>query len=675
MAPSPDKSSKLGKFAGRSLARYMRFVQRSSSVIFDPPDMHVTAKANHPFIFAMWHGQFVMMPTLDQGEFPVSAIVARHQDAEIIGEMLQEFNMRIVRGAGAGNRKRDRGGVYALRTALKVLREGSTFAMTADVPPGPARRAGEGIVTLARLSGRPIVPFAVATSKFIAFPTWSRMTLNLPFSKMAYVLGDPVWVPAELTPEEVEGYRAQVEAGLNRVTNRAYALVGGNIKRVTPPNVHDGSIPPVGFALKAYRGITSLFGAVAPLFLSVRVRQGKEDSSRMRERYGEASVARPEGPLVWFHAASVGETNAILPLIERLTSMRPDLRVLLTTGTVTSAALASRRLGDRAIHQFVPLDVPSYVKPFFDHWKPDLVVFTESEIWPNLIIEAEQRKVPVALVNARMSGRSLTRWRRARSLSRPLFARFDIVLAQNEKLGRAFSELGAREVLSPGNLKIDSPPPPVDAIELERLRQALAGRRVLVAASTHEGEDEIVAEAHRQLARTVTGVCTIIAPRHPERGAAIAELLKSRGFSVAKRSTGALPDQSTDIYIADTIGELGTLFALAPVVFMGGSLVEHGGQNPIEPIGHGAAVLTGPHWENFRDFYRVLMRLGGARQIATADELATTVASLMADDAELAKMRAGAKTSMQQLAGALDRTAEVLLSRLPPAGPGVRRAS
>jgi 3-deoxy-D-manno-octulosonic-acid transferase len=657
MAFSPEKKSNLAKFAGGALARYMRFVQRSSSVIFDPPGIRELANANHPFIFAMWHGQFVMMPTLHEGEFPVSAIVARHRDAEVLGEMLQEFDMRIVRGAGAGNRKRDRGGAYALRTALKILRDGSTFAMTADVPPGPARRAGEGIVTLARMSGRPIVPLAVATSKFIAFPTWSRMTLNLPFSKMAYVLGEPIWVPSSLTPEELEKVRLQVEAGLNRVTTRAYALTGGNIRRVTPPNVHDGSIPPVGFALKAYRGITSLFGVVAPLFLSIRTRQGKEDPARRSERYGETNVPRPEGPLVWFHAASVGETNSILPLIERLTSMRPDLSVLLTTGTVTSAALASRRLGNRAIHQFVPLDVPKYVERFIGHWQPDLAVFTESEIWPNLIVEAAARDIPVALINARMSGRSFVRWRRLRSISRPLFARFDIVLAQNEKLGRSLSDLGARQVLSPGNLKIDAPPPPVDAIELERLKRALGDRPLFVAASTHPGEEEIVADAHRQLARAVPGACTIIAPRHPERGTGIAELLRARGFAVAQRSQGALPDASTDIYIADTIGELGTLFALAPVAFMGGSLVQHGGQNPIEPIGHGAAVLTGPYWENFRDFYRVLVRLGGATQISTADELAKTVATLMTDEAELGKMRAGATKAMQSLSGALDRTA------------------
>lgn len=675
MALSPEKKSNLAKFAGGALARYMRFVQRSSSVVYDPANMRDIASANHPYIFAMWHGQFIMMPTLHIGAFPVSAIVARHRDAEVISEMLQEFDMTIVRGAGAGTRKRDRGGAAALRSALKILRDGSTFAMTADVPPGPARRAGEGIVTLARLSGRPIVPFAVATSRFIALPTWSRMTINLPFSKMAYVLGEPVWIPANAGPEELERLRLQVDTGLNRVTEKAYALAGGNIARVTPPNARDGGIPPVGFALRAYRATTSLFVLAAPVFLSVRVRQGKEDPTRRSERLGETSIRRPEGPLVWFHAASVGEANSILPLIERLTSLRPDVRVLLTTGTVTSAALAARRLGDRAIHQFVPLDVPKYVKRFLDHWQPDLSVFTESEIWPNLIVEAAERHIPIALVNARMSGRSLRRWRRARFISRPLFARFDIVLAQNEKLGRAFSDLGAREVLAPGNLKIDAPPPPVDAIELERLKRALGERPLFVAASTHPGEEEILAEAHRQLAHAVPGACTIIAPRHPERGTGLAGLLKARGFGVAQRSAGELPDAATDIYIADTIGELGTLFALAPVAFMGGSLVERGGQNPIEPIGHGAAVLTGPHWENFRDFYRVLLRHQGAKQVATADEIANAVALLMTDPAELGRMRAGAKTAMQSLSGALDRTAEALLSRIPSAGSGVRRAS
>jgi 3-deoxy-D-manno-octulosonic-acid transferase len=265
-------------------------------------------------------------------------------------------------------------------------------------------------------------------------------------------------------------------------------------------------------------------------------------------------------------------------------------------------------------------------------------------------------------------------WKRSGDLARQLFSRFDLVLAQNERLALSFTGLGVRKSIAAGNLKIDAPPPPVDMVEFDRLRAELAGRPVMVVASTHEGEEEIVAVAHRRLARDIPGICTIIAPRHPERGTGIAEMVKGHGFSVAQRSAGELPGPRTDIYIADTIGELGTLYALTPVAFIGGSLVEHGGQNPIEAIGHGAAVLTGPHRRNFRDAYRALIRHGGAKEVKTADELAEAAKVLISNEAELARMRTGAATALQSLSGALERTAVSLLSLLPPS-EGVRRAS
>ncbi|HRO05005.1 MAG TPA: 3-deoxy-D-manno-octulosonic acid transferase, partial [Terricaulis sp.] len=340
-------------------------------------------------------------------------------------------------------------------------------------------------------------------------------------------------------------------------------------------------------------------------------------------------LPRPEGSLAWFHAASVGETNAVLPVIERMLAERPDLNVLLTTGTLTSAALAKRRLPPRALHQFVVLDVPKYVQAFLDHWKPDLAVFAESEIWPNLIIETSRAGVPLALVNARMSARSAKRWARFGSVARPLFSRFDMILAQSEPVGRLIDNLGARHVEVLGNLKIDAPPPLVDAAALESLTRALSGRPVFVAASTHDPEEESVAKAHEIVAKRIPNVCTIIAPRHPERGKAIADMLAARGLKVARRSLGELPDAATDIYVADTIGELGTLYALTKVAFVGGSLIARGGQNPIEAIGHGAAVLTGPHWTNFRDFYRALIRHKGVREVASPDELAQAVSLLL----------------------------------------------
>lgn len=654
----------------------MRWVHRSSTVVLDPPDARERIDAHHPFILAMWHGQFMMMPTLHIGAHRVTAIVARHGDAEVLGEMLPQFNIECVRGAGAAGRAKDRGGSYALRTAVRLLKDGATFSMTADVPPGPARRAGSGIVTIARLSGRPILPLAVATSRFYAFNSWSRMTINLPYSKLAYVIGDPIWVPGDADEETIERYRKEVEAALNAVTERAYRLCGGNIARATPAVTDGVTVPPapLGWLVSAYRTATSLLRPAAPAMLRARERQGKENPKRLSERFGVGSMPRPDGPLMWLHAASVGETNAILPLIERLAA-KQDLNILLTTGTTTSAGLAAQRLGPKALHQYIPLDVPEYVRAFLDHWRPDLAVFTESEIWPNLIIETAERKIPLALVNGRMSGRSFDRWRRLSAFSRPLFSRFDVILAQNAKLARMFGELGAQKVLAVGNLKIDAPPPPVDVGELERLRGALNGRPVLVAASTHEGEEEIVAAAHRILARKIDGICTIIAPRHPERGTAIAEHLKSLGYGVAQRSLGQLPGERTDIYIADTIGELGTLYALTAVAFIGGSLIDRGGQNPIEAIGHGAAVLTGTHWANFRDFYRALLRHKGVLEVANADELAAAAAALISNEAELQKMRSGAKAALLTLSGALDRTAEALAAFLPKPGTGVRRAS
>ena len=676
MALSPQQKIRLSKLTGRGIARLIRLVRRTSSVAFAPPDAPAVLASHHPAIVATWHGQFMMLAAERPRHVKYAAMVARHGDAELIGEALALQGVELIRGAGAGARLKDRGGAHALRAALNALEDGKSIVMTADVPPGPARIAGTGIVTLARLSGRPIVPAAVASSRYKSLDTWSRMTINLPYSKLAYVVGAPIFVARDLSEAQVEAKRREVEDALNGITLRAYALAGADPKRATPPGRADPNAQPAtpGIGLKTYRTITNLLRPAAPLMLKARERAGKEDAGRRSERFGVAGAKRPEGPLVWVHAASVGETNAVLPLVERLGEERPDLAFLLTTGTLTSATIASRRLGKEAIHQFVPLDVPEYTRRFLDHWRPDLAVFTESEIWPNLILETAARSIPLTLVNARMSSKSYGRWKRRPGMSQPIFNRFALVVAQNEKLGRRFGDLGARNVIVAGNLKIDAPPPPANAGDIERLRGALAGRPVLLAASTHDGEEMRMAQAHRLIAAKVLGLCTIIAPRHPDRGRAIAEQLQAKGFRIARRSSGQLPAADTDIYIADTIGELGTLYTLAPVAFIGGSLVERGGQNPIEAVRVGSAVLTGPHWDNFRDSYRALLRHKGAIEVRNADELAKTAIALLSDAEALGRMRDGGAQALLVLGGALERTLEALMGYLPP-DAGLRRAS
>ena len=388
-------------------------------------------------------------------------------------------------------------------------------------------------------------------------------------------------------------------------------------------------------------------------------------SLRRNERLGQPRVKRPAGRLAWFHAASVGETNAILPLMAALARERPTLSFLLTTGTVTSAKLAADRLGPRAIHQYAPLDVPQYVASFLDHWRPDLGVFTESEIWPNLILESSARGIPLALINARMTKRSFRRWRRNPGLAHPLFSRFAMVLAQNEALAGRFATLGAPSIVSAGNLKVDSPPPPVRPIWKPRgrpwhFRASPVHRRQH--ARRRGGHHR--RRAHRAGAGPA-GLCAIIAPRHPERGAAITQMLKARGLRVAQRSLGQLPDRHTQAYVADTIGELGLLYALAPVAFIGGSLVDRGGQNPIEAVRQGAAVLTGPHWQNFADAYQVLIEKGGAIEVRSAEEIAAAARDLYCNETKLAGMRTRANSALATISGALPRTVEALLKFLP----------
>lgn len=417
--------------------------------------------------------------------------------------------------------------------------------------------------------------------------------------------------------------------------------------------------------LTAYRTLTWLARPIAPLILRLREKKGKEDPARRGERLGQASIGRPRGIVAWVHAASVGETSAVLPVIARLIERRPDLTVLLTTGTMTSAQFAAARLPERTLHQYVPLDSPRLVASFLDHWQPALGIFTEQEIWPNLVVEAGRRRIPLALVNARMSDASFARWQRRSGLAEALFSRFSVVLAQNEDLAQRFQRLGAPRAIAAGNLKIDAPAPRVDADALAALEQALAGRPRYVAASTHDGEELVLGETHRELQARFPGLVTIIAPRHPERGAAIAQTLAALGLVATRRSEGHLPGPDTQVYIADTIGELGTLYASAPVAFVGGSLIRHGGQNPIEAVRLGAVVVSGSSTYNFTDAYTALIAADGAVIVDSPADLASAIAELLTDPQRRDAMRTGSTRALLALSGALDRTVSALLPNLP----------
>ncbi len=410
--------------------------------------------------------------------------------------------------------------------------------------------------------------------------------------------------------------------------------------------------------LSTYRTATSGLMLLAPALVSWRKRQNKEDPQRLGERSGVASRARPHGPLVWLHGASVGESIALLPLVDALRAR--DLQIVLTTGTVTSANLMETRLPPGAIHQYAPLDVPQFVRRFLDHWRPNLVLFAESELWPNILMETADRRIPIALVNARLSERSAERWKKLPSTIASLLRRIDVTLAQTPDDASRFINLGAPRVFNAGNLKYDVPALPCDPLELSNIKTRIGGRPAWVAASTHEGEEEIVVGVHQRLAQRWKGLVTIIVPRHPERGESIAAMAASRGLSVQLRSRGETIGEQGGIYVADTIGELGLFYRAANIVFIGRSLVKHGGQNPIEPAKLGNAILHGPNVANFIDVFRDLDNSGGALEIDSEEALGKALDDLFANAGKMRAVARAASETVEKLGGASQNIMQAL---------------
>jgi len=416
------------------------------------------------------------------------------------------------------------------------------------------------------------------------------------------------------------------------------------------------------------RGLYRLAGYAAmplvPLLLAWRTRKGKEERTRRDERYGRPSINRPAGPLVWIHVASVGETNAVMPLIARIAA--EGLTVLLTSVTVTSARVAAQRLPRGAIHQYAPLDIEPFIDRFLDAWKPDLALFFESELWPTTMTRLAARRIPEIRINARMTPRSFRRWRRFGGAMAPLFEGVELALAQSDGDAERLRALGLKQARSVGNLKFDVPAPGAEPLALEDFRRETEGRAVFVAASTHEGEETVVAEAHRAVRARRPEFLSVVVPRHPVRGPALAASLAAAGFSVALRSRGDRVTDATDLYIADTLGELGLFYRTAPAAFIGGTLVPVGGHNPIEAALLETAILHGPQVENAAEIFKALDRGTGRAPVTDAESLAEALDELYADPAALQVLAERGTAALAPFSGALDATLAALRPYLAP---------
>ncbi|KDP94792.1 3-deoxy-D-manno-octulosonic acid transferase [Brevundimonas sp. EAKA] len=409
--------------------------------------------------------------------------------------------------------------------------------------------------------------------------------------------------------------------------------------------------------LLAYRLLTRALEPLAPRLLDARAHRGKEDPARVDERLGFTRAERPAGDLVWLHGVSMGETLSLLPLVERFVKTRPDLTVLVTSGTVTSARILAERLPKGAIHQYAPVDGPGVVARFLDHWRPSLAIFVESELWPNMLLEAHRRGVKLALVSARITEKTVEGWARFPASARALTGVFDLVLPQDQASGERLERLGAR-IDGLVNLKLAGDALPLDAAAFSRLSAAIGDRPVVVAASTHEGEEIAIVRALDKLADRA---CLILAPRHPERGPHIATALQREGVAFAMRSRGETIGRDTDVYLADTLNEMGLFLRLADVVVMGGSfapalgLPAVGGHNPLEPARLARPTITGPDASNWATVTSALAQAGGLVLVQAPWDLPGAVEPLLADPAAAKAMGERARRAAAEAGGGLDR--------------------
>lgn len=420
-----------------------------------------------------------------------------------------------------------------------------------------------------------------------------------------------------------------------------------------------------------YRGLTCLAGPVIRRVLDRRATRGKEDPARRHERLGRPRLPRPAGRLIWLHAASVGESLAVLPLVQRLLLADAGLSIMVTTGTVTSADLMARRLpGPRAFHQYVPVDLPGAVGGFLAHWRPDLVLWVESEFWPNLLSGIRRAGIPCALINARLSEKSFRNWRRFPRTVRRLLSVFHLALAQTQVEADRLRVLGIGDSRAIGNLKYSADPLPADAGVLATLAARIDGRPTWTFASTHAGEEAMAIAAQRELQRTRPDAMLLLVPRHPDRGQAVAEMVSASGLSFARRSGGGLPGAGDDVYLMDTLGEVGLVFRLAPVIVMGGSFMPIGGHNPIEPALLDSAVIHGPHMFNFAEIAAEMQAIGGVLSLPGPEGIAAAVDRLLSDPGARQAQTKAARAVALRNAKAADRVMQALGPLLSRAGIG-----
>lgn len=618
-----------------SIRTYLGFALRTTRWTFriDPQSyLYLTSQEGRTAVVAFWHEVLPLTPALwwwaerQNPAVSLRVLVSRNSDGRVIADVVAPWRIWSIAGS-SDTRGKSKGGAAAMRRMRASLLHGCLVAITPDGPCGPRRQTRRGAEALARFAGRPVIPMGASCSG-IRLKSWDKMVLPLPFGRGVFVSGAPVWPAAVTDPEQETAVSLQTH--LNTLMDQA--------AREEQPRTGEHSVvlrPRATCPSRVWKGLGVLLAPVLPLYLRWRQVKGKEVAGHVREKMGFPSCPRPRGKLLWFHAASVGEALSILPLVQACLRQKADINVLVTTGTVTASQIVAQRfVHDRVVHQFMPLDVPRWSQRFLDHWAPQVAIFTESELWPTVLGACHARNLPVVLVNGRMSASSFRLWCHLPGVARRMLEPFAWVSARTEEDALRLRSLGAVTQFMPGDLKTAAPALPVDEPELARLRAMIGARPVFVAASTHAGEEEQVARAADIVRQIHPDLLTIIVPRHPERGADIANGLNA----APRRAQNAVPTPDDAFWVCDTLGELGLFFRLASCVFIGNSLpgCHGGGHNPFEPARMDCAMATGPLIHNFEEAFQALR---GSVQVVHDDRaMAAWVGQMLASPEERIRM-------------------------------------
>ena len=618
---------------------------------------------NHGVIMVSWHGRALMLPYLGRNmPRPVKALVSPHADGAIIGKILRRYDIYPIDGSS------DRRAVGAAKQITDELKSGTSVTLISDGPRGPRMRLNKSVIYFASKTGKPIVGMTYSSKGAKVLNSWDAMLMPKFFKEGVVKCTKPMFVPENVDENEVEKLRKQMEDELNSLTFAADEACG--LPKILPmdtikPRQKRNWGAKRFIYIRIYQFLMwALFPILRATYIKKRQKNGKEPVERFNERLGNYTHRRPKGKLYWFHGASVGEAISMLPLIDKLLNEDKDLHIMVTTGTLTSAEIMAKRLPERAFHQFIPFDVPKFARSLLAHFKPDAVFWFESELWPSLLFEIKKQRIPLILVNGRISDKSFKTWNYVKPISRELLSCFTLLLGQSEQDKMRMQMLSSIPVTCLGNIKYAGMPLPVDENALQELKSAVNGRQVFLISSTHHDEEAQLAVELPRLQAVVKDILVIVVPRHPNRGGEITEMFIEKGFKTEQRSAGGVIGKDTEVYVADTIGEMGLWYKLAEVSFIGGSLIPHGGQNFIEPARDKNAVILGPYMHNFTDMTARAKEANALVQVESAKEVIDNVIAFMTDLEKLKQSQDAAYAWTVQEASVLDKLALAIKEEL-----------